>query len=174
MSRSGGIKGDPESQERPAKRSGFSGPYRILLTIAALFAAVIFVFPIVFKPGVEPPTDLQFGNPSAVEIQVSNQNVTPLTDVDYTCELSKMVLANGSAITNANVLIRGVIRKIPGRRATTVRCQAAYIVTAGVQAVEYKLTIQYRPYPWPMRRAGVYQIVAQVNGNGQITGWKLN
>ena len=174
MWRSGSIKQDSVSQERPAKRSGFRGPYGILLTVAALFAAVVFVFPIVFRPGVEPPTDLQFGNPSAVEIQVSNQNVTPLTDVDYTCELSKMVLANGSALTNANVLIRGVIRKIPGRRATTVRCEAAYIVTAGVQAVEYKLTIQYRPYPWPMRRSGVYQIVAQINGNGEITGWKLD
>ncbi|HLH43532.1 MAG TPA: hypothetical protein VKV74_11125 [Bryobacteraceae bacterium] len=140
--------------------------------MAVLFAAVLVVFPIFFGPGVEPPADLQFGNPSAVEIQVSNQNVTPLTDVDYTCELSKLILANGSGITDANVLIRGVIRKIPGRRATTVRCEAAYLVTAPVQAVEYKLTIQYRAYPWRLRRGGMYRIAAQVNGSGQITGWR--
>jgi hypothetical protein len=142
--------------------------------MAALFATVVFGFPIAFRPGVEPPTDLQFGNPSAVAVQISNRNLTPFTDVDYNCELAKMILADGSAPTNAKVLIRGVIRKMEGRRAALVRCEAAYIVTAPVQAVEYRLTIEYRPYPWPLRRRGMYQIVAQINGSGQITGWKLN
>src|SRR5215469_3625039 len=173
MRRSGANKRDSASPERPEKRSRFRGPYRILLAMAVLFATVVFVFPIAFRPGVEPPADLQFGNPSAVAVQISNQNLTPFTDVDYTCELAKLILADGSAATNAQVLIRGVIRKMEGRRAAIVRCEAAYIVTAPVHAVEYRLTIEYRPYPWRLRRSGVYQIVAQINGNGQITGWKL-
>jgi hypothetical protein len=172
MWRSGGIKRGSAPPERPATRSRFRGPYRILLTMALLFVAVVFVFPVVFGPGVEPPTDLQFGNPSAVAVQISNQNLTPFMDVDYTCELAKLILADGSAATDAKVLIRGVIRKMEGRRAAIVRCEAAYIVTAPVQAVEYKLTIQYRPYPWRLRRCGVYKNVALINGNGQITGWK--
>lgn len=120
-----------------------------------------------------PPTDLQFGNPSAAVIQVSNQNLTPLTDLTYSCELSKMTLANGSEITNATVLVRGSIRRMGGRKAIEVRCQAAYMVAAPLKAAEYKLTISYRMYPWPQRRESVYRIAAEINASGLITGWKL-
>ena len=59
-----------------------------------------------------------------------------------------MTLANGSAVPNEQVLIRGAIRKIDGRSGAMARCQAAYLVTAPLQAAEYKLTLWYRAYPW--------------------------
>jgi hypothetical protein len=142
--------------------------------MALLFVIVVFVFPIVFKPGVEPPTDLQFGTPFSMAVQISNQNVTPLTDVEYSCEISKLTLANGSPVTDAKVLVRGAIRKIPGRQAIRASCETAYIVNAPLKAAEYKLTLTYRPYPWPRQRTSVYRITAQINGNGQVTAWKLN
>jgi hypothetical protein len=172
MPRSGVIKPDSQSPKPPAPRSRLRGAYRLLLVLAVLGLAVFFIFPLVFKPGVEPPTDLQFGNPSSVVIQVSNQNLTPLTDLEYTCELSDMTPANGSAITDAKVLVRGAVRRMQGRSAIAVRCEAAYLVTAPLKAAEYKLTLNYRMYPWPQRRSSVYRIAAQINANGQITGWK--
>ena len=61
-----------------------------------------------------------------------------------------------------------------GRHAITARCQSAYVVNAPLKAAEYKLTLSYRAYPWPRHRTTVYRIAAQINGNGQVTGWKLN
>jgi hypothetical protein len=142
--------------------------------MALLFATVVFIFPIVFKPGVEPPTDLQFGSPFSVAVRISNRNMTPLTDVEYSCVVSKLTLANGSAVTDAQVLVRGAIRKIEGRQAVGARCETAYIVNAPLQALEYKLTLTYRAYPWPQHRASVYRIAAQLNGNHQVAGWKLD
>jgi hypothetical protein len=142
--------------------------------MAVVFVTVVFIFPIIFRPGVEPPTDLEFGTPFSMAVQISNQNVTPLTDVEYSCEVSKLTLANGSAVSDAKVLVRGAIRKIQGRQAIRARCETAYLVNAPLQAMEYKLTLTYRTYPWPQHRTSVYRIAAQMNGNGQVTGWKLN
>jgi len=106
--------------------------------------------------------------------QISNENLTPLTDVAYTCEVQKLTLADGTPVKDANVLNRGTIRRIAGRKAVTGRCQTAYLITAPLRAAEYKLTITYRAYPWPQQRAGVYPIAAQMNAKGAVTGWKLN
>jgi hypothetical protein len=169
MWRSGGIRPEPVSP-----RSRFSGLYRVLLTLAVLIVIVVLIFPILLKPGAELPTDVQFKSPFSVTLQISNQNFTPLTDVEYNCEVSKLTLANGSAVTDAKVLDRGTIRKIRGRQAITARCETAYLLNPPVKAVEYKLTLTYRTYPWPQRRTRVYRIVAQINSNGQLTGWTLN
>ncbi len=174
MWRSGGTKPEAVSPKLPVPRSRFHGPYRLMLSMAVLFVTVVFIFPITFKPGVEPPTELQFGTPFSMAVQISNQNVTPLTDVEYSCEVSKLTMANGSAVTDAKVLVRGAIRKIQGRQAIRARCETAYIVNAPLKAAEYKLTLTYRTYPWPQHRTSVYRVAAQINGNGQVTGWKLN
>ena len=174
MWRSGAIKPECVSPKLPVPRSRFRGPYRVLLILAVVFATVVFIFPIVFEPRIEPPTEVQFGSLYSMEVQISNLNVTPLTNVEYSCEVSKLTLADGSAVGDAKVLIRGAIRKIQGRQAITARCETAYIVNAALKAAEYKLTLTYRAYPWPQHRTRVYRIAAQINDNGQVTGWKLN
>jgi len=175
MWRSGGTKPESESPKLAAPRFRFRGPLRVLLTVALVLAVVVFVFPLVFSPGVQPPTDVQFGSPFSVPVQLSNQNVTPLTDVEYTCELSKLTLANSSPVKDANVLVRGSVRRIAGRKAVAARCQSAYIPNAPVQAAEYKLTVTYRAYPWPQRRrTSMYRIAAQIDSKGDLKGWKVN
>jgi hypothetical protein len=145
----------------------------LLTALAVLFIAVVFVFPLAFRPGVETPTDLQFGSPFSVPIQISNQNMTPLMDVEYTCEASQLTLAQLSPANEAKVLIRGSIKKLPGRRGIHARCQTAYIPNAPLKAIEYKLTLTYRPYPWRDLRTKIYLITAQVDSHGQVTAWKV-
>ena len=53
------------------------------------------------------------------------------------------------------------------------RCQTAYLVTDPLKAVEYKLTVKYRAYPWHRQHTDVYRIAAQIDSSGQVTGWKL-
>ncbi|MGA2116157.1 MAG: hypothetical protein ABSH56_15565 [Bryobacteraceae bacterium] len=142
--------------------------------MAVVFLTVIFIFPVVFDPRIEPPAEVQFGSPFSVAVRISNQNVTPLTNVEYGCEVSKLTLADGSTVRNAKILIRGIMAKIPGRRAITARCESAYVVNAPLKAAEYKLTLTYRSYPWPRQRTNVYRIAARIDGNGQVTGWRLN
>src|SRR5215469_4978010 len=149
MWKSRARKSASRSSNPTVQSSSFRGPYRVLLGLAALFVSLVLIFPVVFKPRVDAPTDLPFGSASSVSVQISNQNVTPLDDVEYSCELSKLTLANGSAINNAKVLTRGVIRKIAGRKAVVVRCESAYLVAAPLKAAEYTLTLRYRAYPWP-------------------------
>jgi len=168
------MKGSDQISPPPARRSRFRGVVRLTLVLAVLAVMVIFVFPLVLGPRVDVPTDLEFGNPSSVQVQISNQNLTPLLDVKYTCEVSKLTLANGSAVPNEKVLVRGSIRKIDGRSAAAARCQAAYLVTSPLQAAEYKMTITYHAYPWHWQRTSVYPIVAKVNAKGDVIGWKLD
>jgi hypothetical protein len=168
------MKPDSKSPDAPAAKSGLHGPYRLLLAAAALFAAAVFIFPVVFRPAVEPPADIQFGSPFSVGVQISNQNVTPLTDVAYTCEVSNLTLADGSVIGNAKVVTRGSIRRIRGRQGVPARCEMAYLQNAPLRAAEYQLTLKYRAYPWPQLRTAVYRIAAKLNAEGQVTGWKLN
>lgn len=168
------MKPDSKSPDAPATRTRFRRLYRLLLGMAAILVAFVFIFPIVFKPGVEPPADVQFGSPFSVGVQISNQNVTPLTDVSYACEVSKLTLADGSTVGNVKVLTRGSIRKIRGRQGVAARCEMAYIQNAPLKAAEYQLTLEYRAYPWPQLRTAVYRITAKLNGEGQVTGWKSN
>jgi hypothetical protein len=163
----------PSGSPPPARRSRFRGAVRLLIALSALFVVVVFLFPLIFSPRIDVPTDLPFGNPSSLLAQISNQNMTPLMDVEYTCELSKLTLANGSAVPNEQVLTRGAIRKIDGRSGAMARCQAAYLVMAPLQAAEYKLTIAYRAYPWRKRRTSVFHIAGKVDAKGGVTGWKL-
>jgi hypothetical protein len=158
----------------PRARSRFHGAYRLLLALAALALVVVFIFPLIFSPGVEAATDVQFGSPSAVQVQISNQNLMPLKDVEFSCEVSRLDLAQGSPVSNTQALVRGSIKRLDGRRAITAPCETAYLVTSPVKAVEYKLTITYRMYPWPYRRTHVSHIAARINGNGQVTGWKVD
>ncbi len=74
--------------------------------------AVIFIFPIVFKPRIDLPTGIQSGGSSSWKFGFSNQNLTPLTDVAYTCEVSKLTLADDSEDAKAKAVIRGRIRKM--------------------------------------------------------------
>jgi len=171
MWKSGGVKA--EAAAGAAARPRLRGWQRALMFVVAFGAMIVFVFPQEFDPGVEAPEDLEFGNPSSVVVNIGNQNVTPLHDVEYACELVNLTLANGSTVTNARELVRGSLKKIPSRRAIAARCEAAYILVEPVKTAEYKLTITYRAWPWPQRRASQYRIVAQVNQAGQVTGWKV-
>ncbi len=146
--------------------------YRVLLMFAMFFIAIVFVFPVVFEPGVETPPTLPFGNPLLLNVRLSNQNVTPLLNVEYACEGTQLVLENGRQIEDANVLNRGTIRRLQGRKAITVRCEAAYIITDPIKSAVYKLTLHYRPYPWPQTRVTDYYFTAEVDKTGHVTGWK--
>jgi hypothetical protein len=173
MWRSGGARTESETPEIPAPRSRLRGPLRLLLIAAVLFVAVVFVFPVVFGPRVDVSPNVQFGSPSSVAFQISNQNMTPLTDVEYTCEVSNVTRANGSVASDVKLVTRGTIRKIEGRHAVIGRCQTAYLVTGPVKTVEYQLTLHYRAYPWRKQRTSVSQIAARTNGSGDVIGWKL-
>jgi hypothetical protein len=175
MWKSGGVKPESVSPNLAAPRSAFGRLYRLLLMVAVLFATVVFIFPIVFEPRVEPPTQLQLGSPFSMAVRISNQNpFMPLTDVEYSCEVSKLTLASGAEVTDAKALIRGTLRKFEGRKAIAASCETAYIANAPIKAAEYKLTLTYRMYPWPQHRTSVYHIAAQMDGNGRVTGWSLD
>ena len=173
MWRSGGIRTEPAPSRSPAPGFRWRGLWPLVAGIAVFFGTLVFLFPILFKPGVEPPTDLRFLSPSTLTVHISNLNVTPLEDVKYSCEVSQLKLANGSSPRDANALTQGAIRKIPGRRGVAARCQTGYLVDAPLQALEYKMTVTYRAYPWPRIRTSVYRITAQINAKGEVTGWKI-
>jgi hypothetical protein len=175
MWKSGGVKPAHVSPNLAAPRPALSGLYRLLLMVAALVATVVFIFPIVFEPRVEPPNQLQLGSPFSMAVRISNQNpFMPLTDVEYSCEVSKLTLATGAEITDAKALIRGTLRKFEGRKAITASCETAYMVNAPIKTAEYKLTLTYRMYPWPQHHTSLHHIAAQLDRNGRVTGWSLD
>ncbi|HUI77068.1 MAG TPA: hypothetical protein VLY24_04110 [Bryobacteraceae bacterium] len=173
MWKSGGSGAESGANQVPAPRSRRRALLQIVLTLVLAAAVIVFGFPLIFGLRVDVPAEIRFGSASTVMFQISNENLTPLTDVEYSCEVSKLTLADGSSIKDATVLNRGDIRKIAGRRAFTGRCQTAYLITAPLSAAEYKLTITYRAYPWPQQRTSVYRIAAEMNGKNEVTGWKL-
>ena len=174
MWKSGGADRASAPEQLPPPRSRMRGPLEIVLTLAVVCAIVLLVFPLISALRVDVPGEISFGSASALTLTIANPNLTPLTNVEYTCEVSKLALADGSAVTNADALNRGDVRKIAGRRAVAGRCQTAYLVTSPLKTAEYKLTVTYHAYPWPQQRTDVYRISAQFDGKGNVTGWKLN
>ncbi len=173
MWRSSGLKPGSVPLNNRERGFRFRGPYRVLIILAVLFATFVLIVPLIFKPGVEPPAQTPLGSPFSVPVRISNQDLTPLQDVEYSCEVSKLTLENGTPVNGASVLIRGTIRSLPGRHAITASCETASIVNAPIKAAEYTLTLNYRNFPWPQHRTSVYHIAANINGSGQVTGWKL-
>jgi hypothetical protein len=156
-----------------ARESRFRRFVPLLLSLAVVAVAVFVLFPLVFPPRVDVAGSVQFASPSSMVVQISNQNLTPFDNIEYTCEVLKITLANGSPVNNARVVTRGVIRKLPARRAVTVRCESAYILGSPIKSAEYQLTIKYRTTPLPHEGASRYRIDAIVNNKGEVTGWKL-
>ena len=144
----------------------------MLLTLGVLFVTVVLIFPLVFEPVVQLRAESPSGNPFSIQLLVANQNMTPVTDVEYTCEVSTLTKPGGAEVTGAGVLIRGTIRTIPGRRAIAEPCETAF-VEGPVQTAEFKVTISYRMYPLPKHRTSVHYVAAQVDRNGRVTGWRV-
>jgi hypothetical protein len=143
--------------------------------LGGLFATVFFILPIILTPGVEPPAHLPFSNGLSMSVRISNHNpFTPLTDVEYSCEVWYVTLANGAEVKNANVFVRGTLQKFDGSKTIVAPCETAYVVKAPIKAAEYRLTLTYRAYPWRTYRRSVYHIAAHIDENGKVTGWELN
>ncbi|HLK50416.1 MAG TPA: hypothetical protein VKT49_19885 [Bryobacteraceae bacterium] len=156
------------------RRSGLGAGIRLAVTLSIVAAVVFFAFPILFAPRVEVPEKVQYGSASSVMFQIANQNLTPLRAVEYSCEVSRLVLTSGAAVRDANVLNRGRFPRIAGRRAALGRCQTGYIVTMPVKAAEYKLTVTYTAYPWTARKVLTVRIAAQFDAKNEVTGWKTD
>jgi hypothetical protein len=173
MWKSGGADPRSVSAEPQRPRSRLRGITQLVLTLAVASALVVFGFPLISALRIDVPTDIRFGSASSMTFRITNPNLTPLTDVEYSCEVSQLTLANGSAINDAKVLNRGSIRKLTGRHAVAGHCQAGYLITTPLKAAEYQLRVTYRSYPWPQQRTNVYRISAQFNTKSEVTGWKL-
>lgn len=174
MWKSGGVDPKPVSEEPTQPRSRLRGIVQMVLTLAVVSALVIFGFPLISALRIDVPTDVQFGSASSMTFRIANPNLTPLADVEYSCEVSKVTRTDGSSVTDANVLNRGSIRRLAGRRAVAGHCQTGYLITAPLKAAEYQLRVTYRVYPWPQQRTSVYRISAQFNAKSEVTGWKLD
>ncbi|GEM_PF-3200370 len=145
----------------------------LLLTLAFVFLIVAFLFPLVFGLQIEVPSRVPFGSASSMAFEIANQNLTPVTNVEYTCEIAKLVTASGAPIHEPRVLSRGNFRKIAGRRGVTGRCQTGYLITAPLRTAEYQLTVTYRVYPWPQPFTRTARLSAEINGTGEVIGWKV-
>lgn len=171
MVKSGGAQPLPANPTGTSSR--FRAPLSLLLTLAVVFLIVVFGFPIVFQLQIEVPSHVQFASASSVMFEIANQNLTPLTNVEYTCELSRLITPKG-APPQPKVVSRGRFPKVGARRGVTGRCQTGYLVPPPVKTVEYQLTITYRAYPWPQQRTRVARISAQISGKGEVTGWQVD
>jgi hypothetical protein len=155
----------------PAERPRRAGPYRAVLLLAALIVGALVLFPALFGPNVEtPPAAFSF-DPFSLAVRITNQNVTPLTQVQYTCEATLVELATGLQLDDAKVVDHGNIPKLQGRHAITARCGTAYVINAPLKAAEYRLTLKYRGFPWPRERANEYHFAAVVDSSGRVTKW---
>jgi len=147
------------------------GIYRALALLASMAVVFLVIFPLAFSPGIELPSGEFPDNPFSLRVRITNQNLTPYKDVDYTCESTNLELATGRVLNDARIVHHGSIKNFSGRRAITVRCETAYIVTDPLKAAEFKLVVKYRPYPWPVNRVSEYRIAAVIDSSGRITKW---
>jgi len=170
MWRSGGVKLDPVA---PRAASRLRARLSLAISLAVAFLIVVFLFPLIFELRIDVPSQVQCGSPSSVMFEIADQNLAPLTNVEYTCEISTMITASGPPVSAPPVLSRGRYPRIASRQGVRGQCQAGYLVTAPVRTVEYRLTVTYRASPWPQLRTRIARISAQINGKGEVTGWKV-
>ena len=144
---------------------------RVLAAIAVFLAAVLLVFPTVLGPSVTDPAPSFPDNPFSTTVRIANQNFTPLTNLEFSCELEGLTLASGAPIPDAKILNTVRVRRLPSRRAVTTRCETAFVIDAPVKAAEFKLTVQYRASPWPQVRTKAYLFDAVLDAQGRVTKW---
>ena len=171
MWRSGGVREAGPEQGR-GRAFSVSTVIRLVVTLAVVAGVVIFVFPLVFELEVDVPEKVQFASASAVMFQITNQDLTAVTNVEYRCEVARFVLTNGSAVKDANVLSTGRFPRIGSRSAVRGRCQTGYLIAQPLQTAEFELTITYRANPWRRMRSHVWHIAAQFDSKHEVTGWK--
>lgn len=139
--------------------------------LATFFVVVLLIFPVVFGPSIDLPYPLLTGNPMTLTVKISNENLTPFTNFEYTCELEQLELASGVRVTDATVVNKGHIVKFDGRKAINARCETAYLVNAPIKNADYKLMLNYRVYPWTKDYTKVFRLAAVVDARGQVSRW---
>jgi hypothetical protein len=144
---------------------------RPLIVLATVAITVLIVFPLTFGLNVEAPTERFPGNPFVLEVRISNENVTPFTNVEFSCQAADIALASGAQVNDAKVLNQAKIRRFPARRAVRERCETAYLIDAPLKSLEFQVVLKYRVYPWPVDRTVEHRFAAKIDSSGHVTGW---
>jgi hypothetical protein len=142
-----------------------------LVLLILLLAAVLATFPLIFGPRVEILPSPYPGNPFSLSLSIADQNLTPFTDLDYSCSTEHVEPASGSLEHDPKAVREGLRKRLPGREAMVALCDTAYFITTPLKSAEYKLMVRYRAFPWPQLRTREYYFRATVDSTGHVTGW---
>jgi hypothetical protein len=146
-------------------------PYPMLLVLIALLAGTLLILPRVYGPRVDILPSPYPGNPFSLSLSIANQNLTPFTDVQYSCGGEHIEPAGEPLAHDPRVVNQGRRLRLAGRTAMVARCDTAFMIAAPLKSAEYKLTIRYRAFPWPQTFTRQRDFAAQLDGSGQVTGW---
>lgn len=154
---------------RPSLRG--QAPYKVLLLVIAVLVAALLSFPWIFGPRVEIQPSPYPGNPFSLSLSIANQNLTPFTDLEYTCTSENIEPAGEPLAHDPQAVHRGRRLRLPARTAMAAICDTAYFITAPLKSARYRLTLHYRAFPWRQIRTSEHYFRAQLDGNGHVTGW---
>jgi len=146
-------------------------PYRFLVAIIAVLAVVLVTLPWIFGPRVDILPSPYPGNPFALTLSIANQNLTPFTDIDYMCAGERVESAGVALAHDPKAVREGRRLRLAGRAAMVAHCDMAYFIAQPLKGAGYKLTIQYRIFPWRSVRMSEFHFGATLDGTGHVTGW---
>ena len=105
-----------------------TNPYRVLLLLIALLAGFLVGFPLIFGPRVEILPSPYPGNPFSLSLGIANQNVTPFSDIAYSCAAEHVEPASGSLAHDPKAVREGLRKRLAGRAEMVARCDTAYFI----------------------------------------------
>jgi len=156
----------------PAPSSAVTrSPYKTLVILIVVLAAVLVALPWIFGPRIELLPSPYPGNPLALTLSIANQNLTPFTDIDYVCTAENVEAASGAFDHDPKAVHAGRRLRLAGRAAMAAKCDMAYFITVPLKGAGYKFTMQYRIFPWRSVRAAEYHFGARLDDAGHVTGW---
>ena len=147
---------------------------KILIFVLTLALGVIGT-PLIFGLSVQDPLPVFAGEPFSIPFEITNQNVLPYSDIDYSCDIDEAVLVRGQHLRRIRATPADSFRPVLyGFHSMTARCENQYIFPPDEKFVraDISLTIGYRPMLWPIRRTMAKTYTAIINPrSGHIERW---
>ncbi len=171
-------RGTPLTKERPQRTATIGRTtkkqIRAMFEWLAGILTILAICQLFLRPTVQSPLLLFPGNPLSIPFEIKNENILPLVDVQYGCELLTARIKDRPNITIDRDITEKMepARTVWGRQSMTARCDKGIAIQGlPIERAEYRLILSYFALPLPIRMHASYDFSAIADDAGNVVRW---
>jgi hypothetical protein len=153
---------------KPLKRADFSGGG---VARTSTIGLGVIGTPLIFGLSVHIANPVFAGQPLSIPFKITNENIVPFEDIDYSCDVDELDIMNGPRMEKLEATPANAHRDtLAGRDTMTARCENAYQLDPGAKfkSAQISLRLTYRPWVWPTHGHLSKSYVAIIDDYGHL------